>query len=491
MVSSLPMPSTATHMARRDIYAVLLSSCVLFTDSTLLPPALSDMLIFVILGILTVSLQQWSYKNWLCILLAFSSLVSPSVGFLAMIPGGNVINICFFLFVIFWLGHRKDCGETRMHPYLTRGILVLLGLLFWRMCCTLRVYPPNIIPESFGILRNLLIFICAYHALSQSLHDSVNRSKLEILGDIFIPLGVVIVVHCALLQNMAADIEFKYNFEVKTDSVNYNSIRNSMGRGAAGVGRIAGLGVLFCLSLIIYQKGWKFLKYIGIVLCGYCLLLSFSKTTQLGVVLSFLGVALLKGNLQSLVKFLIAAVCGIWFIHGYFFVRIRQMYDDTSLIVGGEYSRYDMAFSPFQQMNWTDYLWGLGTMGYLETFGGRSLYKAHNGISELVLEGGIPNVILYLLLWGYSGWVIYKTLRCLSAESGEKNFMLFFPLQIWLFMLICFCNGGSFITSGSGAVFMLTWGIFSACMDRIIFAEPSVNSLNRRICNDPIQKRPA
>ena len=101
MVSSLPMPSTATHMARRDIYAVLLSSCVLFTDSTLLPPALSDMLIFVILGILTVSLQQWSYKNWLCILLAFSSLVSPSISFLSMIPGGNVINICFFLFVIF------------------------------------------------------------------------------------------------------------------------------------------------------------------------------------------------------------------------------------------------------------------------------------------------------------------------------------------------------------------------------------------------------
>ena len=470
MFFSLPMPLSATRLTRRDIYAVLLSSGILFADSTLLPPVLSDVLIFAILGILAVTFSQWSYKNWLCILLAFSSLVSPSIDYLAMIPGGNVINLCFFLFVVFWLGHR-DCGKATVHLYLTRSVLILLGLLFWRMICTWRVYPPNIIPESFGILRNLLIFLCAYHALSQSLRDSVDRSKLEILGDIFIPLGIVMIVHCTLLQNMAADIEFKYNFALKTDSVDYNSIRNSMGMGAAGVGRTAGLGVLFCLSLIIYQRGLKFLKYAGIVLCVYCLLLSFSKTTQIGVVLSFLGCALLKGQLQSLVKFLIVATCGIWFIPSFFFVRIRQMYDDTSLIIGGEYSRYDMAFSPFQQMNWTDYLWGLGTQGYLETFGGRSLFKAHNGISELILEGGIPNVILYLFFWGCSGWVIYKTLRDLSAETEEKHFMLFFPLQVWLFMLICFCNGGSFITSGSGTVFMLTWGVFSACMDRILPAK--------------------
>ena len=421
---------------------VLLSEISFFPDSVK-----NGLTLFALCGLILCFLWLNRPVYWLPIFLTYS--LSGSFDLSISIPGVNPLNICFglacFSFIIngWWRELKKDSSRNAI-------IFILILYFMLRVVAIFRTDPSCLLPVVSALLRNFIILIISYVALNCEIEKNPDKPPRDLVLFLMLLISFILIVFiCAIPWDA---------YKLATAGYKYSQFRNELGRGANGIGFLAGISFVYLLFLCLAVKS-KFLKVFlmtGAAVAIFDVLLSFSRTGLIAICLSIVIMLLISGKFNRLAFFVAIGIYTVYFIiPDKYFIRFYEMVEHPEIIYGGDLSRWEVNFYPLFRAMKENPLFGLGFRGYMIEYGGDSIFRTHNAYSEELTETGILGAVA--LAWLI--WKIYKQMN-VQRKCGAKGLSIEnISLVVFLFWIIFATQGSLSIESSSGGLIFILLGV--------------------------------
>lgn len=413
-----------------------------------LSPALTGTLQLVTLIAIIINGRKFDSGMWMVVLWAYGLRSKTELPFCStLFPGANILNLACLLFILSPCFVQAKKSFRKIYAqcpwlFISFGLFCIMKLISVGM-----TVPGNLPIELSAFGRSFIQIVVSATAVffcSRS-EDSATKNVLKNM----IPIILLSVLFCVVCIFIPQDI----------GSDEFSVVRNSMGRGAAGIGFLCGSALCMCTCLALFRP---VLFGALIPLCAYPVLLSYTKTAQFGFLLAVLVSLVIYrkfGKLFSIGILILFAVNMI--IPDYFWQRIEIYMEEQSVNAGGQYSRSEMALQPVYYW-WKEgsLLWGVGYEGYMEDMGGNCRFKAHNGFTDVLASSGILG-LLFMIIFLLALWQITKRFRSEGARDRNDRYAQAYGIlltAIFIYALIFCANGGFFINSKNGLLLMTLIG---------------------------------